>query len=607
MSQPTDPTRPSVPRDPGAPTPPPGRRVSDSRHTFPADAPAPPSAPPPSASSDRPAHPGQSVHAPDGQTSPLVPQIGSPDDGGSGGSAQNPYGAAGARYSSQTPPPAAGLATGAIPRVNPAQGPGQSSDHGSGLHSGHSSAADGRMGPGHSGPGHPEPGHSGPGHTGHDGSAPVTGPVPHAGPAAPAGGQPAGAQPTAGGEGQTAAFAGAPAHHSGQMPPGGPPPSAQRPRRRGPGWGALIAAAVAAAIVGGALGGGGAWLLSGDASPVASQPSQDSPGQSDRSISQSTETPDWAQIADQTTPGVAAIQVGVDGEVSGLGSGFVYDDQGHVITNNHVVAPADTEGGEVQVVMTDGSMIPAALVGRDAETDVAVLKLETVPEDLTPLPIGSSEDMFVGDPVMALGNPLGLADSVTTGIVSALDRPVSTQNIGDVSEQEVEMTITNAIQTDAAINPGNSGGPLVNGNGEVIGINSSTATLSDPSSSEAQSGSIGIGFAITIEQATNIADQLIQTGEAKHPFLGVTMVNSTVDAQGITRGSARVETVEDGSPAAAAGFEEGDEIIAMGEKPVNNGVSLQALVRSAPPGEPVEFTVIRDGQEQTLQASLSAQ
>lgn len=168
------------------------------------------------------------------------------------------------------------------------------------------------------------------------------------------------------------------------------------------------------------------------------------------------------------------------------------------------------------------------------------------------------------------------------------------------------MTITNAIQTDAAINPGNSGGPLVNGNGEVIGVNSSAATLSDPSSSEAQNGSIGIGFAITVEQATYIADQLIQTGEAKHPFLGVTMVNSTVDAQGVSRGSARVESVNDGTPAAAAGFEEGDEIIAMGDKPVNNGVALQALVRSTAPGEPVDFTVIRDGQEQTLQATLEA-
>jgi putative serine protease PepD len=249
-------------------------------------------------------------------------------------------------------------------------------------------------------------------------------------------------------------------------------------------------------------------------------------------------------------------------------------------------------------------MIPATLVGRDPETDIAVLQLDTVPEDLTPLSIGASEDLFVGDPVMALGNPLGLADTVTTGIVSALNRPVSTENIGDVSEQEVAMTITNAIQTDAAINPGNSGGPLVNGNGEVVGINSSAATLSDPTSSEAQSGSIGIGFAITVEQATTIADQLIESGEAKHPLLGVTMINSTVSVDGINRGSARVTDVESGSPADAAGFQTDDEIIAVDDEPVNSGVNLQALVRSSTPGEPVEFTVIRGGQEEKLSAML---
>lgn len=144
----------------------------------------------------------------------------------------------------------------------------------------------------------------------------------------------------------------------------------------------------------------------------------------------------------------------------------------------------------------------------------------------------------------------------------------------------------------------------MNGNGEVVGINSSAATLSDPTSSEAQSGSIGIGFAITIEQATTIADQLIETGEAKHPLLGVTMVNSSVSVDGITRGSARVTAVENGTPAATAGFQEDDEIIAVGDEPVNSGVNLQALVRSSSPDEPVEFTVVRDGQEETLSAML---
>src|SRR5690606_12977215 len=507
----------------------------------------------------------------------------------------NPYGPAGARYASAPQPPQAPPATGAQQAVTS-----------------ETTAAAASASASPQAPAAPQPGGSDPAPTQQWGQAAPTQGASQSGPAAGAQGS-APHDPTA--PHDTAAMTGVPAPQTeqgqafgaqaGGQPPAGTGAVGHAPRRRGPGWGALIAAAVAAAVVGGALGGGGAWLLSGDSSPIAQeQAGADDPGPGDRELDRSTETPDWAQIADQTMPGVVSIQVGVGGEVSGLGSGFVYDADGHVITNNHVVAPADTDGGEVQVAMSDGSMIPATLVGRDPETDIAVLQLDTVPEDLTPLTIGASEDLFVGDPVMALGNPLGLADTVTTGIVSALNRPVSTENIGDVSEQEVAMTITNAIQTDAAINPGNSGGPLVNGNGEVVGINSSAATLSDPTSSEAQSGSIGIGFAITVEQATTIADQLIATGEAKHPLLGVTMVNSTVSVDGINRGSARVTDVENGSPADAAGFQPDDEIIAVGDEPVNSGVNLQALVRSSAPDEPVEFTVIRDGQEQTLSAML---
>lgn len=554
MSQPTDPTRPSVPRDPGTPAP--GRRASDSRQTFPDAAPHRPAPPPPGA--DRGAGtPAADDSRPAGGSrpqAPIVPQIGAQAPASTTGSGRtNPYGPAGARYASAPQPPQAPPATGAQQAVTS-----------------ETTAAAASASASPQAPAAP-----------HDTAAMTGVPAPQT-----EQGQAFGAQ-------------------AGGQPPAGTGAVGHAPRRRGPGWGALIAAAVAAAVVGGALGGGGAWLLSGDSSPIAQeQAGADDPGPGDRELDRSTETPDWAQIADQTMPGVVSIQVGVGGEVSGLGSGFVYDADGHVITNNHVVAPADTDGGEVQVAMSDGSMIPATLVGRDPETDIAVLQLDTVPEDLTPLTIGASEDLFVGDPVMALGNPLGLADTVTTGIVSALNRPVSTENIGDVSEQEVAMTITNAIQTDAAINPGNSGGPLVNGNGEVVGINSSAATLSDPTSSEAQSGSIGIGFAITVEQATTIADQLIATGEAKHPLLGVTMVNSTVSVDGINRGSARVTDVENGSPADAAGFQPDDEIIAVGDEPVNSGVNLQALVRSSAPDEPVEFTVIRDGQEQTLSAML---
>ena len=593
MSQPTDPTRPSVPRDPGTPAP--GRRASDSRQTFPDAAPHRPTAPPPGA--DR----GAGAPA-SGQSRPasgpppqahIVPQIGAQNPAATTGSGRtNPYGPAGARYASAPQPPQAAPAQGAPQAETSETTPASASA------SPHAPVAPQAAAPqtaatgsapaqqwGQQAPAHgtPQPGTA----AGPQGAAPHD-------PAAPTG-----VPASQTGEGQ--AFGA----QAGGQPPAGTGAVGHAPRRRGPGWGALIAAAVAAAVVGGALGGGGAWLLSGDASPVAQeQTGSDDPGPGDRELDRSTETPDWAQIADQTMPGVVSIQVGVGGEVSGLGSGFVYDAEGHVITNNHVVAPADTDGGEVQVAMSDGSMIPATLVGRDPETDIAVLQLDTVPEDLTPLSIGASEDLFVGDPVMALGNPLGLADTVTTGIVSALNRPVSTENIGDVSEQEVAMTITNAIQTDAAINPGNSGGPLVNGNGEVVGINSSAATLSDPTSSEAQSGSIGIGFAITVEQATTIADQLIESGEAKHPLLGVTMINSTVSVDGINRGSARVTDVESGSPADAAGFQTDDEIIAVDDEPVNSGVNLQALVRSSTPGEPVEFTVIRGGQEEKLSAML---
>ena len=225
---------------------------------------------------------------------------------------------------------------------------------------------------------------------------------------------------------------------------------------------------------------------------------------------------------------------------------------------------------------------------------------------MTPLPVGESGAMQVGDPVMALGNPLGLADTVTTGIVSALNRPVTTSNIGEnPSEEDVALTITNAIQTDAAINPGNSGGPLVNGQGEVIGVNSSTATLQQPGSG-GQSGSIGIGFAIPISQATNIADQLISTGTAVHPHLGVSITSGEVEAGGISRGSAVVSSVEGGSAAEQAGIQQGDHIIALDDTPVNSSVSLQALVRSKAVGDTVSLTVVRGGQETNVQVTLGS-
>ncbi len=375
----------------------------------------------------------------------------------------------------------------------------------------------------------------------------------------------------------------------------GPYGSEQPPRRgkKGPGWGATIAIAAIAALLGGGLAFGGNYAMS------ALQ------GEEPRKVAEQTiETPDWTQVAKNTSGSVMSIQVGTNGQVQGLGSGALYDDQGHVITNNHVVAPADTPGGEISVTMKNGETTKAEIVGRDPSTDIAIIKIEQVPDEVKPLTVGDSKKLTVGDPVMALGNPLGLADSVTTGIVSALDRPVSTENIGeDASSQEKELTITNAIQTDAAINPGNSGGPLVNGNGEFIGVNSAAASLSQAGEGE-QSGSIGIGFAIPANQAVMIADQLIANGKALHPFLGITLTDGHINNGGISQGSAKVQSVQGGSPAAKAGIKDGDDIVAVGGTKVNNAIALRALVRAQPVNKPVEVTVVRGGQEQKVDVTL---
>lgn len=393
----------------------------------------------------------------------------------------------------------------------------------------------------------------------------------------------------------SAGFQSGPGDPGGPNAPGGPGPyggqAPPRREKRGPGWGATIAIAVIAALLGGALAFGGSYAVSAFG------------GDEPRKVADQTiETPDWTQVAKETSQSVVSIKVGSNGQVQGLGSGSIYDDQGHVITNNHVVAPADTPSGEIAVTMKSGETTKAEVVGRDPSTDIAVIKLEQVPDDVDPLPVGDSKEMDVGDPVMALGNPLGLADSVTTGIVSALDRPVSTENIGKDAQQK-EMTITNAIQTDAAINPGNSGGPLVDGDGKFIGVNSAAASLSQAGEG-GQSGSIGIGFAIPSSQAVMIADQLIASGKALHPFLGITLTDGQINSGGITRGSAKVQAVQSGSPAEKAGFKDGDDIVSVAGTKVNNAIALRALVRAQPTNTPVDFSVIRGGQEQTLKASL---
>ncbi|WP_166822077.1 S1C family serine protease [Brevibacterium limosum] len=488
-----------------------------------------------------------------------------------------------------------------------ASGAGAAAAGAGGYQSGSSSQQTGSAGYPY-GPSHPNsPGHpNGLGHPSDPGypNAPdqQNGPGQHNGPGQPTGSDSYSAAP--GSDPYSSGFA-AVGSQPGPGGPGGPvgpdgfgPYGAQQPPRRekkGPGWGATVAIALVSALLGGALAFGGNYALS------ALQ--NDEP----RKVAEQTiETPDWTQVAEKTSDSVMSIQVGTRGQVQGLGSGALYDDQGHVITNNHVVAPADTPDGEIAVTMKNGETTEAKIVGRDPSTDIAVIKLEQVPDSVKPLVIGDSKKLTVGDPVMALGNPLGLANTVTTGIVSALDRPVSTENIGeDASSQEKEMTITNAIQTDAAINPGNSGGPLVNGDGEFIGVNSAAASLSQGEGG--QSGSIGIGFAIPANQAVMIADQLISSGKAQHPFLGITLTDGHINSGGISRGSAKVQSVAGGSPAAKGGVKDGDDIIEVAGTKVNNAIALRALVRAQPVNTPVEVTVVRGGQEQKLDVTLVLQ
>ncbi len=319
--------------------------------------------------------------------------------------------------------------------------------------------------------------------------------------------------------------------------------------------------------------------------------------------------PDWATTAAAVQPSVVAITVGSANSGSeAQGSGIILDSTGHVLTNNHVATAVS--GAPITVTLTDQRTYQATIVGTDPTTDLAVLKITRAPTDLKPASLGDSSKLAVGQPVMAVGNPLGLADTVTTGIVSALDRPVTTQSSDGQGADSGgnNAVITNAIQTDAAINPGNSGGALVTASGQVIGINSSIASLGSSSAfgGSSESGSIGLGFAIPINEAKTIAQQLISSGTVKHPFLGVSLQDGNVTQGGAQRAAAEIVAVTPGTPAASAGLKKGDAVVAIDKDPVNGALSLTAEVRARAVGEKVNLTVIRGGQQITVTVTLAA-
>ena len=309
------------------------------------------------------------------------------------------------------------------------------------------------------------------------------------------------------------------------------------------------------------------------------------------------EAPDWQTVASGVSGSVVSIQTAMANGTA-KGSGAIIDTEGHIITNNHVISGAQ----QIQVTLANGNIYSAQLVGTDTTTDLAVIKLDNPPSGLKAVEFADSDKLAVGENVMAIGNPLGDDDTATTGIVSALNRPVT---VTDDNNNEI---VTNAVQIDAAINPGNSGGPTFNAAGQVIGINSSIASTATSSDS---AGSIGIGFAIPSNLVKRVADEIIKDGSVKHVALGVVIKSDTVEADGVTRGGATItkssatgSAVVSGGPADKAGLKEGDTIVAFNGNAVNNNYSLLGFVRAAALGDKATLTIVRDGKTMDVDVTL---
>ncbi|MES9506892.1 trypsin-like peptidase domain-containing protein [Streptomyces sp. NPDC000609] len=371
------------------------------------------------------------------------------------------------------------------------------------------------------------------------------------------------------------------------------PYAPEGPRKRG--MGGLVAAVAVAALVAGGIGGAfGYWAADRNGSSGSTTVSA-SANQQDLKRDPGT----VAGVAAKALPSVVTIDAqGGDGE-GGTGTGFVYDKEGHILTNNHVVASA-ADSGQLTATFSNGKKYGAEVVGRAQGYDVAVLKLKNPPSGLTPLSLGNSDQVAVGDSTIAIGAPFGLSNTVTTGIISAKNRPVAS---GDGSGGS--NSYMSALQTDASINPGNSGGPLLDARGAVIGINSAIQSTGS-SVGQTQAGSIGLGFAIPINQATNVAQQLIKTGKPVYPVIGatVTMDEKTGGAVISDQGAGGTSAVSKDGPADRAGLKAGDVITKFNDTVIDSGPTLIGEIWTHKPGDRVTLTYQRDGRTATAQVTL---
>ena len=364
------------------------------------------------------------------------------------------------------------------------------------------------------------------------------------------------------------------------------PDASSPPRSAGP---KIIVVALVASLIGGLLASAATVLALGrdgeNESPEVVQ-EQEQPLQAPEIAMDNTQTQVEA-VAEAVLPTVVQIDIGGGEGIlasEGNGSGVVYRSDGHIITNNHVVAGAD----EMEVVFADGRRAEGTLVGRDALSDIAVIKVER--DDLTAIRIGDSSALRVGQLAVAIGSPFGLEGSVTAGVISALNRPIS---VGD------GIRLPNVIQTDAPINPGNSGGALVGADGHLIGINSAILTAGSPANA-------GVGFAVPVATAVDIADELIESGSVTYPFLGVEGANvpsAMADRLGVDKG-ALITGVQPNTPADDAGLRNDDVVVQIGDTLIESMDDLIIAVRQAEVGDTVEVVYIRDETERTVEVTL---